>query len=241
MRHSRHREQERCPCRPLPDRYQEPWRAPFHRRVERVFAGSDHPRRRGGRNPTIPPDQRPEGIRYVGLDISAAELAAAPPGSYDETWVADATRRVGELEDRFDLVLSWQVLEHVGPLGAAFDNFHAYLRPGGRFIGQFSGTFSYFGLVNRLIPHRLTAWLVGRFTERTPDSVFPAHYHRCWDGALRHILAGWSQAEIVPRYTGAAYLRALPPAQAVYLVYEEWAMRTGKRDLATHYIVEAER
>ena len=58
---------------------------------------------------------------------------------------------------------------------------------------------------------------------------------------MRHILARWTHAEIVPRYTGAAYLRALPPAQALYLVYEEWAMRSGQRDLATHYIVDAER
>jgi SAM-dependent methyltransferase len=226
----------------LPDRYQEPWRAPFQRRLENVLRPGQTILDVGaGRSPTIPPDRRPDGTRYVGLDISAAELAAAPPGSYDETWVADVTHRVPELEDRFDLILSWQVLEHVRPLGAAFDNFHAYLRPGGRFVGQFSGTFSYFGLANRLIPHGLTAWLVDRFTERTSDNVFPAHYHRCWDGALRHILAPWAHAEIVPRYTGAAYLRAVPPAQALYLLYEDWAMRSGQLDLATHYIVEAER
>lgn len=226
----------------LPDRYQEPWRAPFHDRVERLIVpGMTILDVGAGRSPTIPPARRPKGSRYVGLDVSADELAAAPSGSYDEVWVADATRRVPELEDRFDLVLSWQVLEHVKPLGAAFDNFHAYLRPGGRFVGQFSGTFSYFGLASRLIPHRLTALLVGRFTERSADSVFPAHYHRCWDGALRHILAPWARADITPRYTGAAYLRFLPPAQRLYLVYENWAMRSGRRDLATHYLVEADR
>lgn len=226
----------------LPARYQEPWRAPFERRLEELLRPSQTILDVGaGRSPTIPPDRRPENTRYVGLDISARELAAAPPGSYDETWVSDVTQRVPELEDRFDLILSWQVLEHVRPLGAAFDNFHAYLRPGGRLVGQFSGTFSYFGLASRLIPHRLTAWLVGRFTERSSDSVFPAHYHRCWDGALRRILAPWARAEIVPRYTGAAYLRPLPPAQGLYLVYEDWAMRSGRRNLATHYFVEAER
>jgi SAM-dependent methyltransferase len=226
----------------LPERYQEPWRAPFERRLADLLRpGSTILDVGAGRNPTIPPDRRPPGTRYVGLDISAEELAAAPPGSYDETWVADVTEHVAELDERFDLVLSWQVLEHVRPLGAAFDNFFVYLRPGGTFIGQFSGTFSYFALASRLIPNRLTAWLVDRFTERSATQVFPAHYHRCWDSALRRILRRWGRVDITPRYTGAGYLRAMPPAQAIYLRYEDWAMRTGRRDLATHYLVEADR
>jgi SAM-dependent methyltransferase len=194
-----------------------------------------------GRRPTLPRERRPEGCRYVGLDISADELAAAPAGSYDETWVADVTTRVPELEDRFDVILSWQVLEHVKPLEAAFENFRAYLKPGGTFVGQFSGTFSFFGLANRVIPDRLTAFLVDRFTNRTARSVFPAYYHHCWDSALRRMLGSWTRAEIVPRYTGASYLRFLPPAQWLYLRYEDWAMRSGRRNLATHYIVEGVR
>ena len=226
----------------LPRRYQEPWRAPFERRVDACLRpGMAILDVGAGRHPTIPPDRRPAGVRYVGLDISAAELAAATPGSYDEQWVADATRRVVGLSDRFDLVVSWQVLEHVKPLYAAIENFRAYLRPGGVFIAQFSGTFSYFGLTNRVVPDGVTAWLVNRFTDRPAESVFPAAYDRCWDSALRRILRPWSSVEVVPRYTGAAYLQFLPPAQRAYLVYENWAMRSGRRDLATHYIVEATR
>jgi len=226
----------------LPSRYREPWRAPFERRLaDLIRPGMAILDIGSGRSPTVPLDRRPEGTHYVGLDLSAAELNAAPRGSYDEHWLADVTRHVPALDGRFDLVLSWQVLEHVKPLGPAFDNVRTYLRPGGVLLCQFSGTFSYFGLANRVIPDRLTAWLVDRFTERSCDSVFPAHYDRCWDGALRHILRPWSAAEIVPRYTGATYLRFLPPAQRLYLAYENWALRTGRRDLATHYIVQAVR
>jgi 2-polyprenyl-6-hydroxyphenyl methylase/3-demethylubiquinone-9 3-methyltransferase len=194
-----------------------------------------------GRRPTIAPADRPPGCRYVGLDVSAAELAAAPSGSYDEMWVADATIPVAALEGRFDLVVSFQVLEHVRSLDRAVACFHSYLRPNGHFIGQFSGTFSFFGLANRVIPDRLTAWLVDRLTDRSADSVFPAHYHHCWDRQIRRILRPWSNAAIEPRFLGAGYLRALPPLQRIYLVYEGWAMRTGQRDLATHYLVDATR
>src|SRR5437762_520368 len=37
-----------------------------------------------GRHPTIPIAARPARCAYVGLDLSAAELADAPRGSYDE-------------------------------------------------------------------------------------------------------------------------------------------------------------
>lgn len=226
----------------LPPRYEEGWTPPFDDRVRRVLRPDIAILDVGaGRQPTIPPDGRPPGCHYVGLDISDAELAAAPLGSYDETWVADATKHLPELDGRFDLIISWQVLEHVRPIEDAFDNFRTYLRPGGRVIGQLSGTFSYFGLANRILPHRLTVVLLRRLVQRDPATVFPAHYDRCWDGALQQVLASWNQVEIVPRYIGAQYLRALPPIQWLYLLYEEWALRTRRRNLATHYIIDAGR
>jgi SAM-dependent methyltransferase len=226
----------------LPARYDEGWTPPFEERVRGALRPDIAILDVGaGRQPTIPPDRRPLRCRYVGLDISATELAAAPHGSYDETWVADTTKHLAELDDRFDLIISWQVLEHVKPVEAAFANFQAYLHPGGRFIGQLSGTFSFFGLANQIIPHRLTVMLLRRLVKRDPTTVFPAHYHHCWDGALRRVLASWIEVEIMPRYIGAQYLRALPPIQWLYLRYEGWAFRTRRRNLATHYIIDARR
>ena len=55
----------------------------------------------------------------------------APEGSYDEMFVGDITKRVAELEGRFDLIICFQVLEHVKPLDDAIENLRCYLRPGG--------------------------------------------------------------------------------------------------------------
>jgi SAM-dependent methyltransferase len=224
----------------LPPRYAEPWRAPFDalarphlvHGVRILDAGA-------GRSPTIPPAARPGGCFYAGLDLSREELDRAGPGAYDEAIVCDITTRHSDLAGRFDLVLSWQVLEHVKPLDRAIENFRSYLRPGGGFVAEMSGTFAVFGLVNQAIPHRAARWLAGRLVAREPDSIFPAHYHRCYYTALQRIGAAWRSWTTVPRYVGAHYFRFAPLLQACYIAYEEWTLRTDHRNLASHYVVSA--
>ena len=92
-----------------------------------------------GKMPALNPDCRPAGLNYVGLDITAGELARAPSGSYDETVVSDVLEFRPELEGRFDLALSLFLFEHVEPLNAAIENVRRYLRPGGRLIAQLAG------------------------------------------------------------------------------------------------------
>ena len=194
-----------------------------------------------GRAPTFPPDRRGEACTYVGLDLSALELAASPPGSYDETVAGDVTTYVPSLAGRFDAVVSWQVLEHVKPLPAAFDNLRAYLRPGGQLVAHLSGTLSLFGLLNRMVPARLTPALLERMFGRPRETTFPAYYDRCWQSALEKIGAPWSSFEVIPRHEGARYFAFSRHVQAAYLAYEEWAGRNGHDNLASYYLVVATR
>ncbi|HYH27499.1 MAG TPA: class I SAM-dependent methyltransferase [Actinomycetota bacterium] len=195
----------------------------------------------GGRRPVIPPELRPEGCHYVGMDISGEELERSEPGAYDEKFVADATKHVSELEGRFDLIVSRWLLEHVKPLPLAFENFRSYLRPGGLFVATFSGRFSLFGLINQLVPHRVAQWAVHRFLGRSKDAVFPAYYHRCWYTAVQDMLRPWSGKEIYPLYIGARYFAFFRPLLKTYLAYENWTHRSKRRNLATHYLVAATR
>jgi SAM-dependent methyltransferase len=228
--------------RQLPLRYRRPWRDPFDGAIRRLMrpgmaildVGS-------GRRPTVPTDARAEGVLYVGLDVSAAELEAAPPGSYDEVWAADVSRRIPELEGRFDLVVSWQVLEHVRPLDEALENIRRYLRPGGVLVAHLSGRNSVFAIGNLLIPHRLAVLFVTRVLGRPRTMVFPAHYHLCWHRALTLALGRWASRAVVPRYHGAEYLAFLPPVQRLYLRYEDWALHTRRRNLGTYYLIIARR
>ena len=191
-----------------------------------------------GARPAVPMQHRPEDCRYIGLDISRSELELAPPGSYNEWRVADITQGSAHLEGSCDLALSYQVLEHVKPLPQALEQIRLTLRPGGVFVGQLSGTFSVFGLLNKLMPHRLTVWLVGSLGLRNPEKVFPAHYHRCWEKALREAMGRWADVRVLPLYRGAQpYFSFSRIAQATYIGYEEWVLTGSHHNLAPYYII----
>lgn len=194
-----------------------------------------------GVRPAIAPESRPPACRYVGLDVSEAELARTPAGSYTDAVVADVVDRRRELEDEFDLVVSWQVLEHVTNLERALRNIHAYLREGGALVAMLSGRFSMFAMLNRAIPHRPAGRILRALTGRSAETVFPARYDRCYHSALTQLLRPWSRTQVRPIYQGGAYFNFSRPLRAAYFRYEDWTVRSGRRNLATHYLVVAER
>src|SRR5713101_5011048 len=101
----------------LPERYHTRWRDPFDALIGPALTVGVSILDVGcGRNPTIAPQERPPGCTYAALDLSSKELAKAPEGSYDAVLEGDVAERHPQLEGRFDLIVSWQVLEHVKPL-----------------------------------------------------------------------------------------------------------------------------
>jgi len=228
----------------LPERYSEPWRAGYVARVAAALQPGNRVLDVGsGAQPTIPRDQRPDECVYVGLDVSGEELARASDGAYDEVLVADICRPLPPHAGRFDLVTSWQVLEHVPSMRAALAAQHQALVPGGRMVAMLSGGWSFYALAGRIMPYRLSTSLQVRLLGAAPDSKFPTHYDGCTDRALRRMLAegGWASWEIVPHYKAGGYLGFSRALQRVYLKYEDWAARNQRINLATHYYIEAVR
>jgi SAM-dependent methyltransferase len=225
-----------------PVRYDDFWEGP----LRGLLADALEPGARildvgSGVEPTIHPDERPEGTHYVGLDVSQAELDAAPAGSYDESMVADLTTFDPALEESFDVIVSFQVLEHVKPLDVAIENMRRYLKPGGTMVHKFSGGRSLFARLHRMVPFRLAVWIETTLRSREAESMFPTHYDRCNYTDLERMTASFSKVTIVPQYTGAMYLKFLRPLQALYLAYEERIARRDRRDLAVYYLLSATR
>ena len=227
----------------LPERYDsEFWHDHFDRAVDAQLRPGQRILDLGaGAVPAVPPNRRPEGVKYVGLDISRSELERAPQGWYDEWHVADATVHQPELDQQFDLIISVYVMEHVKPLSAVVENARRYLVPGGVMVSQLSGGLSLFALLNRAVPQKVGVWGMERLLKRDPESVFPALYDHCTDRALRPMFANWSEAKIESLYTSAGYLGFAKPLQALYLGAEEWWSRRDKRNLAAYYLITAVR
>lgn len=228
----------------LPPRYSTRWREPFDENVfGRLTEGIMVLDVGSGRNPTVPPHRRPLGTTYVGLDVSADELRAAGPGAYDDTFVADVAERVPALVGNVDLAVSWQVFEHVKPLDVALDNVRDYLKPGGTLVSLFSGGWSAFGVVNRLLPNAIGNLLVERSMRRMNSNqpVFPAYYDRCSEHALRSMMNEWSEVVIYPLFHGATYFHFSRILTRFYLAYENAVRRARLGNLATHYLLVARR
>lgn len=228
----------------LPARYATRWRDPFEAAIaQRRDTATAILDIGSGRHPTLGPGERPAGVRYVGFDLSADELAAAGPGAYSEHVVADVALRQPALDGAFDLAVSWQVLEHTRDLRGAVENVRAYLRPGGSFVALFSGAWSAFGVANRLLPNRIGTPLVEAVMRRKELNrpVFPAYYDRCYASALRRVFAHWASADIRPLYRGATYFGFSRRLTRAYLAYEDLIYRRQTANLATHYLIVAER
>ena len=193
-----------------------------------------------GRTATIAPEHRPPGCRYVGLDISGEELEAAAPGVYDSTITHDITKPLLWREE-FDLVVSWQVFEHVKPIDHALENVKAILRPGGTMLMQVSGSFSAFALLARIVPHHARVWAMARYLGHAEEEKFPTHYDRCWASAIERMCSEWSSVTMRSYYRGAMYFGMSRPLQRLYLRYESAISERQVRNLATHYLVIARR
>lgn len=224
----------------LPPRYHEEWGREFWSFVDRALRpGATVLDVGAGRRPTILPERRPADTLYVGADISGEELAHAAPGSYDETIAADAQRLVPELLDRFDLIVAWQVLEHLHDLPSAAQAFHRYAKPGGWFVSCLSGRYAAFSVANRILPDAVGSRVVAYLMRRPVESVFPARYDHGDARGLREAFSGWDEVHVIPLWRGFDYFARLPGIRALYLRYENWALQRGRENLATHYVVAA--
>jgi SAM-dependent methyltransferase len=94
----------------------------------------------------------PAGARVTTIDISPEQLAR-------NTYAAETL--LGDLQTfdfgmrRFDLVVVWDVLEHLEQPEAALERLAAVVRSGGRLVVVGPLPSSFKGLVTRLTPHRL--------------------------------------------------------------------------------------
>lgn len=176
-----------------------------------------------GANPILGLDLVAEqGLEYHVVDISAEELAKAPPGY--TTIQADAGAPAFAREHGpYDLVISAFLAEHLPRPQDFHAAVHAALAPGGRALHTFPTLYEPAFVLNRLLPERLTAVALrgaqeGREAEGA-HAKFPAYYRWC-RGPTRPQLrrleeAGFDVLDYVG-YFGHGYFSKLPRAYRLY-------------------------
>jgi SAM-dependent methyltransferase len=225
----------------LPDRYRQPWAERFDELIEPALKSGISVLDVGsGREPVLALEARPR-LTYVGLDVSSEEIEQAPARAYDEVVIRALGDPDPDLCERFDLIVSWQVFEHVPDMTAAIHNMRRYLKPGGRLVALFSGRYSPMALLNRGMSPSFAKRLNHSLLGREPDSMFIAHYDRCYASAVRTAFRDWTSVQLEPRWEAAAYFDFAMPVFQTYLAIENRMADAGWEDLATHYFLSADR
>lgn len=177
----------------------------------------------GGRHPMLSEEQVAElGINYTVLDISQHELDLAP--SAFDTLCVDVAGRDFDIDERFDLVFSKFVAEHVASGERLHRNVFRSLRPGGVAIHYFPTLYCIPFVVNRLMPEALGSKILDVVAPRNRvlEEKFPARYSWTRGPTPRQIDRLESIGYEIVDYTagfGHGYYRRIP---VVRTVAEHW-------------------
>lgn len=200
----------------------------------------------GGRDPLFTPHEaRALGVELTINDIAQSELDCAPAGfhkaCFDIAGDLSATNMAGE---RYDLMFSRMVFEHVADVEQAWRNIHMLLAPGGVALAFFPTLYALPFLVNHLIPEWLSGAILralypGRRSGGN-DPKFPAVYDHCFgdEASQRAMLApiGFGEIKVVP-FWGSDYFLKFSGLRELDAAFSAFAARRDWRLVTTHAYV----
>ena len=186
----------------------------------------------GGKRPHVfLPLKQTKDLEVIGIDIDADELALAPPGHYDKTYVADITQSHGA-EDG-DAVVCRSVLEHVTDVDLALQNMGTFLKSGGIMILYAPCRNAIFAQLNLFLSEDTKKKLLRFLYGKQADVMgFKAYYDNCTLSDLKS-LARLNGYEVVESraYWMSNYFSYFVPLHILWRLYQLVARRISD-DLA---------
>ena len=183
----------------------------------------------GGANPIFDQTFRKVNkLNYTLLDISQTELDKAP-ASYHKV-CADITQPRNLPENKWDLVFSQALAEHVKDGEAFHKNIFSILKPGGYAAHLFPTLYALPFVTNKLIPESLGSRMLDFFLprDRYQHDKFPAHYSWCRGPSHSMMVKLENIGYEVVDYKGLfghRYYRFLPPVQKIQDKYANFLVR----------------
>jgi SAM-dependent methyltransferase len=137
----------------------------------------------------------PECILEYGTDAEVTGLDVSPTilernSRLDHAIVADLAGAPLD-DERYDLIVCWDVLEHLDDARAALDTMARALAPGGVLVLKAPSLNSPKGLVTKLTPYRFHVWVYRRFEVAGDAAPFPTRFDRSMSPAA---LWRWAQS-----------------------------------------------
>ncbi|MFC7398643.1 class I SAM-dependent methyltransferase [Chelatococcus sp. GCM10030263] len=200
----------------------------------------------GGRDPSFSAQEAAElGITLTINDISASELAKAPPGFATACFdIAGDLSHAGLAPEQFDLMFSRMVFEHVEDVRQAWRNIHMLLAPGGIALAFFPTLYALPFAANHIAPEWLSSAIVKTFYpnrgEAVDDPKFPAFYDWCFssEDKIGPMLqeCGFSDVAIQP-FWGHGYFNRLPLARQLDDAFNAFAAKRDWRAMTAYAYV----
>lgn len=197
----------------------------------------------GGANPTVSLVEkvgRP--LDMTILDISAEELARTP--TEFETLCVDLCAEEPPVRERFDLVFSRMLCEHVWPGRSFHRNCFAALRPGGHAVHFFPSATALPFALNRILPSGFSERLLELFfPARRRGGIhgkFPARYSWCFGptpaqlGRFRSVGFEVVSCDVG---IGHGYYDRIPPLRALEAAKATWVLKHPSPWLAAYVVV----
>ena len=184
------------------------------------------------RHPSIAPSERPADCFYAALPPRGQGLHNPLPDAFDS--VLTDTRA---LRGSFALALSYEGLSRARDPRRLVDAAHHLLVPGGRFVAYEPGVYAPGHWLLRTLP-RPARDVVRRHFGKADDEGLVSG---CTHSMLAETLSHWENVRITPRFLGGRHLRRWRFFRTAYIACEEWAVQSGRTDLASAYLVTAAR
>ncbi len=167
------------------------------------------------------PSLKAPGMNLVGFDIDVVEMSGN--ALLDERLSGDACNGLGVPDGSVDLVMGRAVVEHLHDNKSFLESAHRALSEGGHLIVTFPNKRAPFAILNRLLPRRVTQWLLLNLVPGSSGKLgFEAFYDRTSSREFRESLAkiGFEIEEEFASYFSSGYLRFFVPLFVIGLGYD---------------------
>ncbi len=180
-----------------------------------------------------------EGYVYTGLDV---EERPRCHDIYDEFLVQSIEQ---PLRDRYHLIFSAHVLEHVPDNDAAFATMSDALEPGGTIHHLVPSKNHFYSIILRIVGPRVQRRLLGALFPpgALEEAGYPTFFHHCSPREMRRLLerSGFEEIHVRCFYRGNGYFRYFTPAYVVVSLLETVFRSLGLTAFAAAMLVSARR